>query len=505
MPTDTSDLMGKVYDFFSGVYASVSTKQAFLAFEPLGLPMPSASFKDNPADTVLDPALAVYVLSGLANAAATVNGGSLIRAGQKFETFMKLFMLGSMPVDANSAQSLGAAKLDATPAFGQTLPVPGPIPSRFYPAYVTPASWYDPSVNDNWTSHTVGDQQTTQQPGAPPPPPSPPRQIPIDRPVWRVVAPPLRPVLVTPVSPVQQQFHPQMRMMATAYRPLAAAAAASTISASSRPAAVLDHPTMLHLPSQMAVSQLAAVQANSQPQAVATNSISVSFDHCVATLTRPWFPDTLLLLRNWLVPGYVRGEISNGVGAGDTGLMPLLTTAFVAIRNLKISAQWSASDLDAIQGSAGFGPFSLVGRTFDSSTGTLAAPGIQIIGWFCVAFGVLPPASDPALAPPAVSPAPATSTTPSNPPTPDSSATQPTPTSATAAPTPTTPATPTSSTATAVAAPDAPTDSASPAVTTPATSPSSTAAPAVTTPPPPADPPAPTDSTAPATAPPSTP
>jgi hypothetical protein len=98
------------------------------------------------------------------------------------------------------------------------------------------------------------------------------------------------------------------------------------------------------------------------------------------------------------VPGYARGDISNGTGAHDPGVLPVLTTGFVAIRNLKIASAWSQQDLAVVQGSASLGPFSLIGRSYDAASGTLTCPGIQIIGWFCSALPVLPPASDPGLA-----------------------------------------------------------------------------------------------------------
>jgi hypothetical protein len=149
---------------------------------------------------------------------------------------------------------------------------------------------------------------------------------------------------------------------------------------------------------------VAAVGASATPQPVAANSIDVSFEHCVVMLQRSWFPDTLLMLRNWYLPDYPQGGISNGTGVQDPGPMPVIATGFVAVRNLKITSNWSAQDLPAAQASASFGPFSLVGRSFDAGSGTLACPGIQIIGWFCSPLPVLPPASDPALA---AAPAPA--------------------------------------------------------------------------------------------------
>jgi hypothetical protein len=103
------------------------------------------------------------------------------------------------------------------------------------------------------------------------------------------------------------------------------------------------------------------------------------------------------MMRDWYLPGYARAAISTGVGDGDSGLMPVLAIGFVAIRKLVLSAHWSEEDLAAVQGSAAFGPFCLVGRDFDAHSGTLSAPGVQIIGWFVAPLPVLPPLSDPAL------------------------------------------------------------------------------------------------------------
>jgi hypothetical protein len=142
------------------------------------------------------------------------------------------------------------------------------------------------------------------------------------------------------------------------------------------------------------------LQANTTTQPVSTNSIDMSFEHCVVTLNRPWWPEVFLMLKQWFVPGYACAEFSDGTGGEDAGLLPILASGFVAIRNLKISTKWSNDDVAAMQGAASFGPFSLVGRTYDAGTGTLTCPGIQIIGWFCEALPILPPNSDPAIDPP---------------------------------------------------------------------------------------------------------
>src|SRR5262249_19459420 len=151
---------------------------------------------------------------------------------------------------------------------------------------------------------------------------------------------------------------------------------------------------------QIMAQATAQVQANTTTQPVTASNIDMSFEHCVVTLHRPWWPEVFLMLKHWFVPGYECAEFSDGSGSEDSGLLPVLTSGFVAIRNLKISTKWSSDDLEAMQGSASFGPFSLVGRTYDAGTGTLSSPGIQIIGWFCEALPILPPESDPATAPP---------------------------------------------------------------------------------------------------------
>jgi hypothetical protein len=150
----------------------------------------------------------------------------------------------------------------------------------------------------------------------------------------------------------------------------------------------------------MIAEATAQLEANTTTRPVSTTNIDMSFEHCVVTLHRPWWPEVFFMLKHWFVPGYESAAFSDGTGSEDSGLLPVLTSGFVAIRNLKISSKWSSDDVQAIQGSASFGPFSLVGRSYDAGTGTLTAPGIQIIAWFCEALPVLPPDSDPAMAPP---------------------------------------------------------------------------------------------------------
>jgi hypothetical protein len=89
--------------------------------------------------------------------------------------------------------------------------------------------------------------------------------------------------------------------------------------------------------------------ATTDAQPVATNNIDISFERCIVTLIRLWWPKVFRMVRNWFVPGYPRAAFSNSKGDGDLGLLPVLASGFVAIRKLKISTKWSDDDLVAIQ------------------------------------------------------------------------------------------------------------------------------------------------------------
>jgi len=436
MPTDTANLMEKVYDLFSGLYASKGNSGAFLAFE-MGVPFTKDMFTLN---GVTSPAMAIESQSAIVNAVLTVQGEYVQRTTRTVDGQVGFMLLASMPVDANSMATLGAVKAPANEAFKVDA---GSLQGefRYHPVYASPANWYDQSANDNWTQHTVGQAQGSQTPATSPPPSIPPRRVMIDAPRWHVLPEPMRPVLAHPVAAAPHEvFRPQTMVVAhPTVQPIAHPVAhpqfammprsASTL-VNPHPAPVIaSHPPVAIVPktpgpivkvapavkvpptvkvapapaatvNPMVMAQLnAQLHATTTPQAVAANSVTISFEHCIVSLIRPWFPEQFLMVKNWYVPGYSSASFSNGTGIGDNGLLPVLTSGFVAIRNLSISSKWSAQDLAVAQGSAAFGPFSLVGRTYDANSGTLSCPGMQIIGWFCTALPTLPPLTDPALIP----------------------------------------------------------------------------------------------------------
>ncbi len=434
MPTDTANLMGKVYDLFSGLYASKGNSSAFLAFE-MGVPFTKDMFTLN---GVTSPAMAIESQSAIVNAVLTVQGEYVQRTTRTVDGQVGFMLLASMPVDANSMATLGAVKSPANEAFKVDA---GSLQGefRYHPVYASPANWYDQGANDNWTQHTVGQQQGQQPTATSQPASIPPRRVMIEAPRWHVLPEPMRPALAHPVAAAPHEvFRPQTMVVAhPTVQPIAHPVAHPQFAMMPRSAATLvnPHPAPVIAPhpliapkipgpivkvapavkvaptvkvapapaptvNPMVMAQLnAQLHATTTPQAVAANSVTISFEHCIVSLVRPWFPEQFLMVKNWYVPGYSSASFSNGTGIGDNGLLPVLTSGFVAIRNLSISSKWSAQDLAVAQGSAAFGPFSLVGRTYDANSGTLSCPGIQIIGWFCTALPTLPPLTDPALVP----------------------------------------------------------------------------------------------------------
>jgi hypothetical protein len=435
--------MEKVFDLFSSIYASKAGDGAFLAFEKLGVPITPGMFKLE--DGTFSPALAIEKLSEIGNAVLEADGDSVRRSNRTVPAVTELMLTQSMPVTSNAdaMAALGKAKNPAAEAFDMTLPSSDPIAARFHPVFANPVNWYDPDANDNWIAHTIGKQEGTPQQ----PPLGRPSGILLEpRPTWHLVPTDLQPTLslplsrshplyialanseqVTPISksPAESArftVRPQVIAMRQSSASLAthemtAAPASSFMKrvAMTGPASVARSQSFGNIaPATSEVTPAASFMKSAGPlimaqataqlsttttsQAVSTNSMDMSFEHCVVTLNRPWWPEVFLMIRGWFVPGYASAEFSNGKGNGDPGLLPLLASGFVAIRNLKISTKWSDDDLVAMQKSASFGRFSLVGRTYDSQTGTLSCPGIQIIGWFCEALPILPPASDPAMA-----------------------------------------------------------------------------------------------------------
>ncbi|MGL3104654.1 hypothetical protein [Bradyrhizobium sp. BR 1432] len=138
------------------------------------------------------------------------------------------------------------------------------------------------------------------------------------------------------------------------------------------------------------------IAAGTTPKQVAARGVSIEFDLCVLSLSRPWYSSGLLALPNWFVPGFRQGDFSEGLdGPDNDGLLNAIPIACILTRDVRITANWTPADVDAATTSVAVGPFSLFGRTFDTASGSLTIPGIQAVAWVCTNPKRLPPMDPP--------------------------------------------------------------------------------------------------------------
>lgn len=135
-------------------------------------------------------------------------------------------------------------------------------------------------------------------------------------------------------------------------------------------------------------------------QPVTATQVGLSFKYIRVAIRRPWLDPTLLRLPGWSISGLPQGSISNGHVDVNPGMMPIVPTGFIAIRDVVLKGQWADTDKQAITAGleagslASVGPFTLSAGGpalggFDGSSLTL--PGIAIIAWTCSAMPLLPP------------------------------------------------------------------------------------------------------------------
>ena len=136
-------------------------------------------------------------------------------------------------------------------------------------------------------------------------------------------------------------------------------------------------------------------------------NLTVEAELIAVNIIRPWFNPLLLTMKDWFVNGVKQNGISNGDRSNPQGAMPLIPTAFVVCRNVKITADFSEKDKKFIndsheaEASGGWGPFTISAKygyegkssksqsKFDGST--LQLPGLQVIAWVSAITPACPP------------------------------------------------------------------------------------------------------------------
>ncbi|RFO96101.1 hypothetical protein DIC66_15405 [Rhodoferax lacus] len=134
-------------------------------------------------------------------------------------------------------------------------------------------------------------------------------------------------------------------------------------------------------------------QALPTKPAGSSDGFSISFKYCRVNIDRSWFKLALLKMKNWYMFGTQAGEYSNGSSSDNPGMFPLLPTSFIAIRDLKITANWSAEDRQNLGQASALGFFDIRDSTLNANT--LEVKGLQVLGWISSLLPQLPPMSSP--------------------------------------------------------------------------------------------------------------
>ena len=147
------------------------------------------------------------------------------------------------------------------------------------------------------------------------------------------------------------------------------------------------------LKDKLLLRDLLSEQLTPVPISNATDGFSISFKYCMVNLTRSWLKLALLNTKNWYLYGTQSGDYSQGRLDNNPGMFPMLPTAFIAIRDLVIKANWSQTDLQAVKQAKFLGPFDIGNGTINQNT--ITAKGLQIVAWQSRLTPILPPLSSP--------------------------------------------------------------------------------------------------------------
>lgn len=425
MSGDINSLVQQVHDYFLHLFQQQSNTapgSTFLLFEPIGMPISQNMFKLHPTDTTYSPQLAVEQFSFLVNTVPDISADVFQRTNKPVDDFYDLILAGSLPTDANSDQLFTALKAQAEKKFEPTLGSLLRQLTQFHPSYATPNDWYDPGNVGNWATYSSNSSQSTTTSEIPPP---------IFHPIhpvgpwkWRLLptasaASALvnqqqlelfavnadRATNLTAVNPAAQSSQPVPTAVSeAAVHPIVETSVQPTSTASTVEATLKEGPvvlgdgnttddSLLPRPIDTAVKFSPIIIKHTTVQQVTSSTIHLSFSYCLVTIERDWLSQAFLTLPNWYVQGYRSGAFSNGTLQNNAGVFPVLPIACLVVKDVQLSAQWTQDDLSSIQQAASFGPFSLVGRTVDSTSITLTISGMQVIGWISQIMPLLPPRS----------------------------------------------------------------------------------------------------------------
>lgn len=233
----------------------------------------------------------------------------------------------------------------------------------YHPVQAEPSDWLS---EDGWTSASfrLGGQDPDPAP-APDPRITVPRELPALQ--WRLI----EAREDTQLHPVWEEPNPRTKFQLLSY------------GADSSVGDVVDF---------LQPDRAADVLAKVAPATDTASGFELSFQYRVIGLQRPWLRAHLCQLSGWTIPGLPAGGLSNGLPEDNHGLLPVLTTRMLVVRNLVAKAHWSDSDRTRVASAEtlALGPFTLSGAEgFDGSE--LSRPAPQVVAWLATVLPACPP------------------------------------------------------------------------------------------------------------------
>lgn len=148
------------------------------------------------------------------------------------------------------------------------------------------------------------------------------------------------------------------------------------------------------------VNRVIGLNNNAVTQPVNSSQFSVDFSYSLVRFERDWMYQPLIDKASiWYSLTNLAGDYSTGKNSSDNqGLLRCIPKAMIVVKDLNISAQWSAADIQMAASSFGFGCFNISNSPpITSASQQLSAPGIQVIAWICEVMPQLPVNSDPGM------------------------------------------------------------------------------------------------------------
>ncbi|VVB94960.1 Uncharacterised protein [uncultured archaeon] len=408
-----AQLYSKLAEFLAPP-ASLAGTPVILLLEPCGKDVDPDDYRG--VKNQNDPAKANEAFSDLVNT-IPVPGSTFVDSSRLYDNVYKLIVESAVtngdpgdPVSVNAARQIEGARFD----IGNIVMAREDIPTDIYhPALADPVQWWDTATPWIDASFTIGGSAT--------PPPKPASSIinmaKLPSLMWRSsphegnlkeLAALVRPKGNLSLARARALYPQAGIVTRTPDTAINAPGSEKKISGlhtlaskihtlNTRPTfeTLQIAPAKLRYGDLIHIARLLEMKAPQAPAQPAGSGFRLSFQYCVVSIRRPWFHRELFDLPGWRLPGFATHAISNGQPTNNDGLLPAITTRFLAVRNLVVRAAWSDGDRDKAEqaskaaGVLSFGPFALTGDVhFDGTELRRSTP--QIVAWLAAILPACP-------------------------------------------------------------------------------------------------------------------